>query len=111
MNKKNCKIGCPDCEEICKTKANNSPQNIEFKKMEPVYTCAICGKEYNTVVDRVKCELKCIKEQEEFEEKRKQNMLKQQHESRLEALNTAYSAFVKLRDEYLEDYGFWSFTF
>ena len=37
--------------------------------MEKIYTCALCGKSYDSVIERAKCEQKCYAKQQEEEKK------------------------------------------
>lgn len=36
---------------------------------KPMYKCAVCGEVYDSIVDRMNCEMKCIKLQEEEKKK------------------------------------------
>ena len=74
MNKKNCNVGCPDCEEVCKTKNTTKKSNTEADA--PRYQCAICGKNYNTIEERIKCESTCLAEHKAAEEKKQREILK-----------------------------------
>lgn len=69
------------------------------------YACSICGASYDTVQERAKCELKCVKKIEEEERKaaeaKKQAEKDARHTEVFEALKTASD----LLSAYTEDYG------
>ena len=75
---------------------------MEKKK---VYTCAICGKEYESIPERTKCEGVCVDKQIKLEEKAKKEKKKQEQETRrLEIIKTLKCARTLLTD-YINDYG------
>ena len=70
-----------------------------------VYHCAICGKPYDTVDERVACETKCLaarkKAQAEIEKKKleeKKNTLKAEIEKKYKELATLVNDYCKARD-------------
>ena len=74
-------------------------------KNNNTFTCAICGKEYDSVAERSNCENKCIREVEVAEALRKLNeekkMRTQSEEDIAEILSKADDMIAK----HLEDFG------
>ena len=100
MNKKNCNVGCPDCEEVCKTKNSSKKYNAN----SPIYQCAICGKNYNTVEERIKCEIECLAKYEESEKKKREEILQAEKKKRYEHIKELLSEANEELKEYLIDY-------
>ena len=69
------------------------------------YKCAICGEVYNNVQDRMNCEMKCIKKQEEEEKKAAEEKKKAEKNEREQEVNAALDNAYSLVDKYIEDYG------
>lgn len=74
------------------------------------YTCGICGKEYPTVAERMKCEQACIKKQEEnakrLAEEKKKAEQKTRHAEVTKAIDDAYD----LLDQYIKDYRVYNYN-
>lgn len=70
-----------------------------------VYHCAICGKSYDTVDERVACETKCLaarkKAQAELEKKR----LEEKKNTRKAEIEKKYKELVTLVNDYCKDDG------
>ena len=70
-----------------------------------VYHCAICGKSYDTVDERVACETKCLaarkKAQAEIEKKR----LEEEKTTRKAEIEKKYKELSTLVNDYCKDYG------
>ena len=70
-----------------------------------VYHCAICGKPYDTVDERVACETKCLaarkKAQAEIEKKR----LEEEKTTRKAEIEKKYKELSALVKNYINDYG------
>ena len=70
-----------------------------------VYHCAICGKPYDTVDERVACETKCLaarkKAQAEIEKKR----LEEEKTTRKAEIEKKYKELSTLVNDYCKDYG------
>lgn len=103
MNKKNCNVGCPDCEEVCKTKNTTKKSNTEADA--PRYKCAICGKNYNTIEERIKCESTCLAEHKAAEEKKQREILKAEKQTRYDHIKGLLSEVNDEIKSYLDDYG------
>lgn len=81
---------------------------MEKKK---AYTCAICGKKYETIPERTKCEGACVDKQIKLEEKAKKEQQKKEQEARrLEIINTAKHA-RELLVNYINDYGSFEYDY
>lgn len=72
-----------------------------MKYQQPIYICAICGKHYNNIEDRIKCETACFAQHQADEEKRKQQELKDQKYKEIE---NAYRTYTTLVQEYVSKY-------
>lgn len=70
-----------------------------------VYHCAICGKPYDTVDERVACETKCLaarkKDQAEIEKKK----LEEKKNTRKAEIEKKYKELATLVNDYCKDYG------
>ena len=70
-----------------------------------VYHCAICGKPYDTVDERVACETKCLaarkKDQAEIEKKK----LEEKKNTRKAEIEKKYKELSTLVKNYINDYG------
>ena len=70
-----------------------------------VYHCAICGKPYDTVDERVACETKCLaarkKAQAEIEKKR----LEEEKTTRKAEIEKKFKELSNLVNDYCKDYG------
>ena len=69
------------------------------------YRCAICGKAYDTIDERVSCETKCLaarkKAQAELEKKR----LEEKKTTRKAEIEKKYKELSSLVKDYCKDYG------
>lgn len=69
------------------------------------YRCAICGKAYDTIDERVACETKCLaarkKAQAELEKKR----LEEKKTARKAEIEKKYKELAALVNDYCKDYG------
>lgn len=78
--------------------------------MENVYKCSICGKEFNNVVARANCELKCSKKLEEDAKKAVEEKKKAEREARYVEVEKAINVAYDLMNKYIKDYGSYSRT-
>lgn len=69
-----------------------------------VFRCAICGKEYTSVEDRAKCELKCTEERIKAEAKKKAEAEMAEKKRRKMAVDHAFAKAYDLAYKYIEDY-------
>lgn len=68
--------------------------------MNETYKCAVCGKSYDTIEERSKCEAKCLAERKVYEEEMKKNKLETE---RKEKSNKIYEALDNV-ETMLKDY-------
>lgn len=95
-----------------KTNTNNKATtnlNSDYAPRKPQYRCAICNTPYDEIEDRMKCEQKCLKKQEEERKKRKQEAMKAKEKERYQEVVDAVNKACDLYNKYLKDYG--SFTY
>lgn len=70
-----------------------------------MYECAVCGKSYEHIEDRIECETKCVAERKKIEEEKKRN----EHEAKrkemaseiyadLDSLNVKLAKYFKAYD-------------
>ena len=80
---------------------------MEDNKMavKPMYKCAICDTIHELLEDRIACEMKCFKAQEE--EKRLAAEKKKQEEqvARKKEVDEAVAHAEELKKKYIKDYG------
>ena len=69
------------------------------------YTCAICKTNYDTIQERAKCEMACVKKIEKEERKAAELKKKQEQETRCNEVNAALDNAYALLNKYMEDYG------
>lgn len=81
-----------------------------MSKKQAVYYCAVCGKEYTSIVERANCELVCAKRVEEEAKKSAEAKKKAEQKERKAKLDAVYEEFNKLREEYIKDYGCYIYT-
>lgn len=68
------------------------------------YTCAVCGKEYETILERAQCEEKCVvKAEKALEEKKREEFYAQRKESE-QAIYTALSDVNEMIAKHFEKY-------
>jgi hypothetical protein len=72
---------------------------------KPVYKCAICGEVYETISKRMNCEQACLKKQEEEARKAAERKKEAEYAERKAKVDKAYETFIKLRDQFVKDYG------
>lgn len=75
------------------------------------YHCAICGKTYYSVQERMNCEMKCLKAQKEAEEKAALEQKNKEQARRKAEVDEAFKNLLKLHDAYVKDYGYYEFDF
>ena len=78
---------------------------------KPQYTCGVCGTRYDSVQERSKCEMDCVKKIEEAEKKAAEEKKKAEKTARKTELDEAFANLLKLHDAYVKDYGPYEFEF
>ena len=77
--------------------------------MEKIYTCALCGKSYDSVIERAKCEQKCYAKQQEEEKKAAEAKKKEEQRARHDEVTKAIDGACALLNRYVKDYGHYSY--
>lgn len=72
---------------------------------EMIFTCAICGKEHESILNRAKCEIECTKKKEEEEKKAVAKKKAAEKKIRKEAVDEAVAKTFRLINAYIDDYG------
>lgn len=71
---------------------------------ETKYTCAVCGKEYDSVEKRAECEARCIKNRKIVEQQRKANEAKEQERASVKAISDELAKADDMIRKHLEKY-------
>lgn len=74
------------------------------------YQCGICGKSYDSVLQRAKCELACAERIEEEARKAAEAKKKEEQKLRKEAVDEAFVNLHRLITEYVKDYGHYEYA-
>ena len=70
-----------------------------------VYHCAICGKPYDTVDERVACETKCLAERKKAQAELEKKKLEEKKTTRKKEIEKKYKELSTLVKNYINDYG------
>ena len=70
-----------------------------------VYHCAICGKPYDTVDDRVACETKCLAARKKAQAELEKKKLEEKKNTRKAEIEKKYKELSALVKNYINDYG------
>ncbi len=76
---------------------------------KPAYKCGICDSEYQSVQERMNCEIKCTKKQKEEERKAAEAKKVAEQKLRKEAVDEAIKRAAKLQNDYIKDYGHYEY--
>lgn len=79
-------------------------------KCKFTYQCGICGKSYNNVLDRAKCELACNEKAEAEAKKIAEAKKKEVQKARKAEVDTAFLNLHKLMTAYVKDYGHYEYS-
>lgn len=79
--------------------------------VKPQYKCAICGKIYDDVQDRVNCEMNCIQKQKEEEKAAAEAKKRAEKDMRKKEVDDAFGNLIKLHEAYVKDYGYYEYEF
>ena len=71
-----------------------------------VYHCAICGKPYDTVDDRVACETKCLAARKKAQAEIEKKKLEEKKNTRKAEIEKKYKELATLVNDYCKDYGY-----
>ena len=70
-----------------------------------VYHCAICGKPYDTVDERVACETKCLAARKKAQAEIEKKKLEEKKNTRKAEIEKKYKELSALVNDYCKDYG------
>ena len=70
-----------------------------------VYHCAICGKPYDTVDERVACETKCLATRKKAQAEIEKKKLEEKKNTRKAEIEKKYNELSTLVKNYINDYG------
>lgn len=76
---------------------------------KPMYKCAICDSVYESVSERMKCEQKCIRKQEEEAKKAAELKKQQEYATRKADTDAKVKAAIDAVSAYTKDYGFYTY--
>jgi hypothetical protein len=82
---------------------NKNENDICVAKLQ--YKCGVCGEVYNSIQERMRCEMKCIEKQKEEERKAAAEKKKQEKAARKAEVDEALAKFTTLAEAYSRDYG------
>lgn len=74
-----------------------------------IYTCALCGKSYDSVIERSRCEQKCYAKQQEEAKKAAEAKKKEEQKARHDEVTKAIDDACALLNRYVKDYGGYSY--
>ena len=70
-----------------------------------VYTCGVCGKTYETLEERNKCEAKCLADRKKAEAALAKKKLEDEKTARKTEIEKKYKELGELMKKYCKDYG------
>ncbi len=73
------------------------------------YQCGICGKSYDSVLERAHCELKCAERAEAEAKKAAELKKKEERKVRKAEVDHAFECLHKLVTAYVKDYGHYEY--
>lgn len=68
------------------------------------FKCNYCGKEYEKIINRAECEIKCDSKTQEKIKEEKQKKLQADEDSRVKAIQNTYDLLVKQMVDFKNDY-------
>lgn len=77
---------------------------------KPTYKCAVCGEIYESVQDRMNCEMTCIKQQQEAEKKEAAARLQAAKDECFAEASAALDNALALVNKCIENYGTFQYT-
>lgn len=69
-----------------------------------MFKCGYCGKEYDSLPERAKCELRCDEAQAREAEAARKKRLQEQKEERLSEIKKVHANLMELCEEFERDY-------
>jgi hypothetical protein len=74
------------------------------------YKCGICGKEFDNILDRAKCEIDCSHKAEEEAKKAAEAKKKEEQKVRKAEVDAAFKHLHELVTSYVKDYGHYEYS-
>lgn len=87
---------------INKTFATNYGESDTNKA---TYSCAICGKSYDTIDERVTCETKCLAARKKAQAELEKKKLEEEKVTRKAEIEKKFKELSNLVNDYCKDYG------
>ena len=75
-----------------------------------MYKCALCGREYDEIHKRAKCEMKCVELKKEQERKAAEAKKKAEKDARQQEVTAALDNAFSLVNKFIEDYGSYQYN-
>lgn len=72
---------------------------------KPMYKCALCDAVYESIEDRVKCEMACLEKKKKEEAKAAEEKKKAERAARKAEVDAAIEKAEELLNKYVADYG------
>ena len=69
-----------------------------------MYTCAVCGKQYDNIKDRMNCERKCIEELTKKNEEAEKAKTKAEKAAKEQEINDIFNRYYDLLNDYINKY-------
>lgn len=85
-------------------------KNEDLIYAKPAYKCALCEEVYESVQDRMNCEMTCLKKKQEEERKVAEAKKKEEQSNRHHEANAALDNAFALVNKYIEDYGSFNYS-
>lgn len=76
---------------------------------KPAYKCGICGNIYDSVYERMTCEVACHKKQAEEAKAAAEAKKAAEQKMRKEAVDEAIKRAAKIHNDYVKDYGHYEY--
>ena len=73
------------------------------------YKCGVCGKEFNNVLNRAKCEIACTERVEAEAKKAAELKKKEEQKTRKAEVDSSFENLHKLITAYVKDYGHYEY--
>lgn len=82
---------------------DKNENNMYAAKLQ--YKCGVCGEVYDSIQERMNCEMKCLKKKQEEERKAAEEKKKQEKNARFSEASAALDNAFTLVNKCVEDYG------
>lgn len=77
----------------------------ETASKKETYRCAICGKAYDSIDERVACETKCLADRKKIQAELEKKKLEEKKTARKDEIVKKYKELAILVNDYCNDYG------